>query len=122
LVANASRRIPTARGSWKYPTGCTTFANTSQYNQKQKRRRSMTDIIRAWKDEEYRLSLTEEQRALLPDNPAGLLELSEADLESVQGGFCNSFMGCTVGAGNCNNNFSFARMTCDQSCPCPVWP
>ena len=31
------------------------------------------DIIRAWKDEEYRLSLTEEQRALLPDNPAGTL-------------------------------------------------
>ena len=44
------------------------------------------DIIRAWKDEEYRLSLTEEQRALLPDNPAGLLELSDADLESVMGG------------------------------------
>jgi mersacidin/lichenicidin family type 2 lantibiotic len=44
------------------------------------------DIIRAWKDEEYRLSLTEEQRALLPDNPAGQMELSDADLESVAGG------------------------------------
>jgi mersacidin/lichenicidin family type 2 lantibiotic len=81
----------------------------------------MMDIIRAWKDEEYRMSLTEEQRALLPDNPAGLLELSEADLESVEGGFCNSFMGCT-NVGKCNNNFSFAQMTCDQSCPCPIRP
>ena len=43
------------------------------------------DIIRAWKDEEYRLSLTEEQRSLLPDNPAGLMELSEGDLGNVIG-------------------------------------
>ena len=44
------------------------------------------DIIRAWKDEEYRLSLTEEQRALLPDSPAGLMELSDAELASIVGG------------------------------------
>jgi mersacidin/lichenicidin family type 2 lantibiotic len=31
------------------------------------------DIIRAWKDEEYWLSLTEEQRVLLSDNPTRLL-------------------------------------------------
>jgi mersacidin/lichenicidin family type 2 lantibiotic len=31
------------------------------------------DIIRAWKDEEYRLNLTEEQRALLLDNLTRLL-------------------------------------------------
>jgi mersacidin/lichenicidin family type 2 lantibiotic len=62
----------------------------------------MMDIIRAWKDEEYRLSLTEEQRALLPDNPAGLLELSDADLESVAGGI-QSFMEFCTGIGECNN-------------------
>jgi mersacidin/lichenicidin family type 2 lantibiotic len=39
------------------------------------------EIIRAWTDEEYRLSLSEEERALLPDNPAGLPELSDPDLE-----------------------------------------
>jgi mersacidin/lichenicidin family type 2 lantibiotic len=46
------------------------------------------DIIRAWKDEEYRMSLTEEQRALLPDNPAGLAgrELSDDDLKNIVGG------------------------------------
>jgi mersacidin/lichenicidin family type 2 lantibiotic len=44
------------------------------------------DTIRAWKDEEYRMSLTEEQRSLLPDNPAGLVELSDAELESIAGG------------------------------------
>ncbi len=33
------------------------------------------DIIRAWKDEEYRSSLTEEERNHLPENPAGQLEI-----------------------------------------------
>jgi mersacidin/lichenicidin family type 2 lantibiotic len=46
------------------------------------------DIIRAWKDKEYRMSLTEEQRSLLPDNPAGLagMELSDDILENIVGG------------------------------------
>ena len=79
------------------------------------------DIIRAWKDEEYRLSLPEEQRALLPDNPAGLLELSDVDLESVEGGFCDSYKGCS-NYGNCDNIKSFAQMTCDVSCSSCPWP
>ncbi len=32
------------------------------------------DIIRAWKDEDYRSSLSEEERNQLPENPAGQLE------------------------------------------------
>ena len=44
------------------------------------------DIIRAWKDEEYRKSLTDEQRASLPANPAGKMELSEMDMSGVAGG------------------------------------
>jgi mersacidin/lichenicidin family type 2 lantibiotic len=45
------------------------------------------DIIRAWKDEEYRNSLSEEQRSQLPENPAGMIELSDEDMGSVVGGF-----------------------------------
>ena len=44
------------------------------------------DIIRAWKDEEYRMSLSDEERSLLPDNPAGSIELSDEELESIVGG------------------------------------
>jgi len=44
------------------------------------------DIVRAWKDETYRQSLSEEQLSTLPANPAGKLELAETDLLSVQGG------------------------------------
>ena len=38
---------------------------------------SNVDIIRAWKDAEYRDSLSAEQRALLPQNPA--LDLASGD-------------------------------------------
>ena len=48
------------------------------------------DIERAWKDEEYRKSLTPEQLAQLPPNPADhagdKVVLSEEDLESISGG------------------------------------
>ena len=47
---------------------------------------SMFDIIRAWKDEEYRNSLSESERAALPQHPAGEIELSDVELETVAGG------------------------------------
>jgi mersacidin/lichenicidin family type 2 lantibiotic len=47
---------------------------------------SHQDIIRAWKDEEYRNSLSESERAQLPENPAGLIELADSQLEAVAGG------------------------------------
>jgi mersacidin/lichenicidin family type 2 lantibiotic len=43
------------------------------------------DITRAWKDQTYRENLSEEQRTSLPANPAGEIELSEADLAAVYG-------------------------------------
>ncbi|WP_437670566.1 mersacidin/lichenicidin family type 2 lantibiotic [Sorangium sp. So ce131] len=39
---------------------------------------SNIDIIRAWKDESYRLSLSDAERALLPESPAGPVELGDA--------------------------------------------
>lgn len=49
------------------------------------------DIIRAWKDEEYRNSLTEEQRSQLPENPAGQIQLSDEEMEAVAGGYVGKF-------------------------------
>jgi mersacidin/lichenicidin family type 2 lantibiotic len=46
------------------------------------------DIVRAWKDASYRHSLSEEELALLPSNPAGEIELTDADLETVNGAAC----------------------------------
>lgn len=44
------------------------------------------DVVRAWKDEAYRQSLSKEQLQTLPANPAGFLELTDDELETVQGG------------------------------------
>jgi mersacidin/lichenicidin family type 2 lantibiotic len=43
------------------------------------------DLIRAWKDEVYREGLTAQQRALVPANPAGAIELTEEELAGVDG-------------------------------------
>jgi mersacidin/lichenicidin family type 2 lantibiotic len=47
----------------------------------------MSKVVRVWKDEEYRLSLSEADLALLPGNPAGSLELTDAELDLVAGGW-----------------------------------
>jgi len=37
---------------------------------------SRLNVIRAWKDAEYRLSLSDAEHAQLPAHPAGILELT----------------------------------------------
>ncbi len=61
---------------------------------------SHVDIIRAWKDEEYRMSLSEAERTLLPAHPAGIIELEAAQLNvagAARGttGQKGSQVGCT---------------------------
>ncbi|HEY4384942.1 MAG TPA: mersacidin/lichenicidin family type 2 lantibiotic [Ktedonobacteraceae bacterium] len=48
---------------------------------------SHEQIIRAWKDSAYRNSLSAEELAQLPANPAGE-SLTEAELDTVVGGGC----------------------------------
>ena len=48
------------------------------------------DVQRAWRDGEYYLSLTEEERAQLPANPAGLIELGAGELAAITGGVCTT--------------------------------
>jgi mersacidin/lichenicidin family type 2 lantibiotic len=51
------------------------------------------DIIRAWKDEGYRNSLSEAERAALPENPAGIVELSDEEMQIAWGG-TYQYTGC----------------------------
>ncbi len=58
---------------------------------------SHENIIRAWKDEDFRNSLSEKERTLLPEHPVGLAELTDAELGGVAGGLppvdpCTSFV------------------------------
>jgi mersacidin/lichenicidin family type 2 lantibiotic len=39
------------------------------------------EVIKAWKDEEYRKTLTTDQKAQLPPHPSGLIEFEQPQLE-----------------------------------------
>lgn len=52
------------------------------------------DLGRAFRDEDYYLSLTESERGSLPAHPAALIEVSEDDLRVVAGGI--STEACTT--------------------------
>jgi mersacidin/lichenicidin family type 2 lantibiotic len=45
------------------------------------------NIIRAWKDEEYRKRLTDAEKAVLPVSPVGLIELTDEDMNLTAGAF-----------------------------------
>jgi mersacidin/lichenicidin family type 2 lantibiotic len=51
---------------------------------------SLHEIIRAWKDAEYRASLSEAERAQLPEHPAGLVALDDLALDGATGGADNT--------------------------------
>lgn len=76
------------------------------------------DIIRAWKDEEYRLSLSDAERALLPEHPAGLIDLTDADLDAA-GARTEKVMsaGCCPGF---TTDTCFAWQTCSTTCHATV--
>ena len=44
---------------------------------------SKANIIRAWRDTEYRNSLSEAERALIPAHPAGLSELEKDGASAI---------------------------------------
>lgn len=47
---------------------------------------STFNIVRAWKDVEYRKSLSIDEQRLLPEHPAGTVELTEAELGMAAAG------------------------------------
>lgn len=57
---------------------------------------STLDVIRAWRDELFRKSLSEDELALLPAHPSGEILLSEEEMAAVQGGDLTDD-GCSCG-------------------------
>lgn len=63
----------------------------------------MKKTIQAWKDEDFRLSLTEAERASLPEHPAGIVELTDEALDSlISGGGGREAESCCWGS--CNDD------------------
>jgi mersacidin/lichenicidin family type 2 lantibiotic len=88
---------------------------------------SNIDFVRAWKDADYRNSLCEEQKALLPDNPAGDIDLTDLNyeqLDAVVGGAqlplftegrCLTIQGApSQCGGGCVPGFTQAYATCGR--------
>jgi mersacidin/lichenicidin family type 2 lantibiotic len=82
----------------------------------------MVDVIRAWRDEKYYLSLTSEQRQALPAHPAGLIELSDDDIRQVFGGSGSTNTDCSHPVLACSNvplcNISAATTVCNTFACC----
>lgn len=56
---------------------------------------SQTEIIRAWKDLKYRNSLSPTELKLLPDNPAGRVEVKDEDLYTQGSDASTTAVTCT---------------------------
>lgn len=63
---------------------------------------SKTNVVLAWKDAEYRMSLSPDQLAEVPAHPAGMVELSDAELSQVAGGNAADSGTGTGSGGGCN--------------------
>jgi mersacidin/lichenicidin family type 2 lantibiotic len=61
---------------------------------------SHRDIIRAWKDAEFRSSLSEAERAMLPANPAGAIELADSELDRTMARASGLRVKSTIKAGS----------------------
>jgi len=86
---------------------------------------SHLDVVRAWKDEEYRLGLTAAESEAMPVNPAGMIELADGDLLLIAGGRgaepdapTNRFltMGCCAGFTIDPSACGLCTMTCWATC------
>ncbi|HEX2913349.1 MAG TPA: mersacidin/lichenicidin family type 2 lantibiotic [Chloroflexia bacterium] len=54
------------------------------------------DVIRAWKDEDYREGLSDEQKSQLSENPAGMVELSDEELGNAEGAITPIIIGSLI--------------------------
>ena len=80
---------------------------------------SKLNVIRTWKDEEYRASLSAAERAGAPPNPAGALGISSVTEVNDVDGPPGSWLGCNSGLIPCSL----------LGCPtyllggiiCPIW-
>jgi mersacidin/lichenicidin family type 2 lantibiotic len=55
------------------------------------------DVVRAWKDAEYRARLCADERAALPAHPAGPIDLTDGELDEVAGGLARKSPGLGCG-------------------------
>jgi mersacidin/lichenicidin family type 2 lantibiotic len=76
---------------------------------------STQNIIRAWKDESYRASLSEAERAALPANPAGVIALPHLKLSQTAYDDLTDYL-CPISS-DCTPSFACSFLHCTHGCP-----
>jgi mersacidin/lichenicidin family type 2 lantibiotic len=76
---------------------------------------SEVDIVRAWRDEDYRLSLSDQDRAVLPESPVGVIDLSDLDLEGAVGA-ASQHIGTLGCCGGLTTDAGFCSVFCSDAC------
>ncbi|HEY0753115.1 MAG TPA: mersacidin/lichenicidin family type 2 lantibiotic [Ktedonobacteraceae bacterium] len=69
------------------------------------------DVVRAWKDENYRQLLNEEELHTVPANPAG--ELNENELADIHGGDSPNLYGLSSAVATSSQRFHTLAGVCD---------
>jgi mersacidin/lichenicidin family type 2 lantibiotic len=82
-------------------------------------------IIKAWKDPTYRASLSAEERAQLPENPAGTVELDDAQLGDISGAgkksvLCTDASLCGSASIICASSICPTHLTCGGTLCGPI--
>jgi len=86
--------------------------------------RKKVDVVRAWKEAGYRESLGSDEQALIPANPAGMVELTDEDLEYVVGGLAACTQTGTGGGCYCmkTKTADSGEGTCYCTCETSIAP
>jgi mersacidin/lichenicidin family type 2 lantibiotic len=70
-------------------------------------------ILTAWRDEEYFLSLTDEERAQIPEHPAGVLAVEDDLLRTITGG-CGPYK--TLSGAGCGPTSAYCTPCTPYAC------
>lgn len=82
-------------------------------------------IIKAWKDPTYRASLSAEEQAQLPEHPAGMVDLTDAQLGDLSGAakpsvLCTSATLCGSASIICASSICPTHLTCSGTLCGPI--
>ncbi|HLZ59639.1 MAG TPA: mersacidin/lichenicidin family type 2 lantibiotic [Ktedonosporobacter sp.] len=72
---------------------------------------SAEQIVKAWKDAEFRQGMSAEEQTLLPEHPSGFIEVADEQLSEAAGGTTFDSLCCLTGDNFCQYLVSLGLKT-----------